>query len=119
MARPVFLKLCSTLLVSAGLVVLFLFDPSTHGFYPGCFFRLVTGLDCPGCGSTRALYHLLHGHVRESLHYNAMLVPTLGAFAAMVWRPRFAQRPWFLWTVIAVLSVWGVVRNLPPVSGGW
>jgi len=31
-------------------------------FFPKCPFRMTHGLQCPGCGSTRALYQLLHLH---------------------------------------------------------
>ena len=41
--------------LGAGAVVFF-FNPSTHGFYPVCLFHELTGLNCPGCGGTRAVY---------------------------------------------------------------
>ena len=44
--------------------MVFFFNPSTHGFYPVCLFHSLTGLNCPGCGMTRALYALLHGNFR-------------------------------------------------------
>ena len=36
------------------------FDPLKSSFFPSCPFKSVTGLDCPGCGSQRAIYELLH-----------------------------------------------------------
>jgi len=48
--------------------VLFLFDLAKHGFYPICLFHSLTGLNCPGCGATRAAYQLLHGHLLRALH---------------------------------------------------
>lgn len=41
-----------------------------------CSFRNITGLYCPGCGATHALYELLHGHLLISLQYNT-LIPAL------------------------------------------
>ena len=41
------------LLVAAGTVVLFSFDPAQHAFYPGCALYRITGLYCPAavvCG---------------------------------------------------------------------
>src|SRR5690606_23027819 len=31
-----------------------------------CLVKLTTGLDCPGCGGTRAFYYLLTGNVPEA-----------------------------------------------------
>mgnify|MGYP002625485895 CR=1 FL=1 len=36
-----------------------------------CQFRNVTGLDCPGCGLTRAFVSIAHGRIAEAWQYNA------------------------------------------------
>lgn len=67
---------------------------------PPCPFHFVTGLHCPGCGSTRAVLALLHGEWVRALQLNALLVLTLPALA---W--------WTVW------SFWrGVRHGLPPVD---
>ncbi len=33
-----------------------------------CLFHLMSGIDCPGCGMTRALSHLAHGQAAAALH---------------------------------------------------
>lgn len=40
------------------------------GWMPGCFFKKVTGLDCPGCGMTRATYATLHGRIGDAFRFN-------------------------------------------------
>ena len=48
-----------------------------------CLFRAVTGLQCPGCGMTRALTALVHGNPAEAMDYNALsltLIPLIGIF---------------------------------------
>ncbi|HLX95136.1 MAG TPA: DUF2752 domain-containing protein [Verrucomicrobiae bacterium] len=103
--------------------VLYFFNPSTHGFYPVCEFHELTGLNCPGCGGTRAAYQLLHGHVVQALHDNALLVLSLAALAGRgVW---FAARklrnqpavPFLpsraLWAFLGIAAVFTVLRNLP------
>lgn len=35
-----------------------------------CQFRNVTGLDCPGCGLTRAFVSIAHGRITEAIGYN-------------------------------------------------
>jgi hypothetical protein len=55
-----------------GVTVLYNFPPTQYSFYPRCPFFAATHLLCPGCGSTRALYWLLHGNMRAAWHYNAL-----------------------------------------------
>jgi hypothetical protein len=62
------------LLLIAGAAYLFLFEPGRTGFFPVCLFRLVTGLTCPGCGTTRALHQILHGHFQNAFMLNPLLL---------------------------------------------
>ena len=62
--------------------VLYCFPPDRYGFYPRCPIYEATGWLCPGCGATRALAALLHGHVAQAMHWNPMIVLLLPAFAA-------------------------------------
>ncbi|MGH7976566.1 MAG: DUF2752 domain-containing protein [Limisphaerales bacterium] len=105
---------------------LFFFNPSTHGFYPVCLFHELTGLNCPGCGGTRAAYALLHGKIALALKDNALFVLSLAALA--VWSVRFIIRkrknpnvtfnvsPGVLWTFLVVAIIFTVLRNLPAFS---
>ena len=58
--------------VLLGCAVVYSFPPSQYSFYPRCPFYVATHWLCPGCGSTRALYSLLHGDVLTAWHYNAL-----------------------------------------------
>ena len=109
-------------LVTGAVAVLYVFDPATAGFYPPCAFRAMTGLLCAGCGATRAVHQLLHGHFIEAFRLNAMFVvtaPLLLVGAASEARrairgdsPALMKRPWIGWTILGVLVGWGVVRNV-------
>lgn len=44
---------------------------------PGCIFRRLTGLACPGCGGTRAARALLAGDVWGACKLNFFLIPSL------------------------------------------
>ncbi len=108
--------------IVVGGTLLFLFNPSTAIFYPKCLFHEMTGLYCPGCGSTRALYCLLHGELREALRDNALAVfalPLLGGIflaRAIRRRPPIAARQsklGWLGLLLAGIIVFGVVRNIP------
>lgn len=50
------------------------FCPRAASFVPACPIHHYLGLLCPGCGGTRALIFLLHGHVGAALRQNALLV---------------------------------------------
>jgi len=120
--------LCAGLAV-VGAGVLFWFDPAQHAFYPVCAFHRVTGLQCPGCGSLRALHQLLHGRFAAAFHFNAVLVCSLPFLAWLALRfavlktrnppGTITVRPVWLWSALAALIVFGVLRNLPVPQLAW
>jgi hypothetical protein len=118
------------LLVAAALVamivagiVLYVFDPETAGFYPVCARHQLTGLQCPGCGSLRALHQLAHGNIAAAWRFNALLVASLpmglwlGLRQAVRWTlgwrwPGIITRPIIGWSLVVVTVVFGIARNL-------
>ena len=105
----------------ATILVLFLCDPVRVPIYPQCLFHQVTGLDCPGCGSLRALHALLHGQIVAALRFNAFVVLSLPLFAWLgldfLRRKKTASslqiRPVWLWLYLGALVTFGIVRDLP------
>src|SRR5688572_22304721 len=55
-------------------------------YYPGCMFNEMTGLHCPGCGSTRALYALLHLDLAQALAWNPLFVICAPLIVYSLWR---------------------------------
>lgn len=51
---------------------------------PDCFFKSTFGVDCPGCGMTRAFFSLIKGNLAESLAYNPGLIPFLITVTALL-----------------------------------
>ena len=39
-----------------------------------CLSQRYLGIDCPGCGMTRALYSFMHGNFRVALHFNLAIL---------------------------------------------
>ena len=100
-----------------------LVGPRPPAWLPSCPFHAITGLYCPGCGSTRALHALAHGELRAALGYNPLavaFVPVLGAWAIArllktlrgdatpVPLPRHGAG-----FVLAVVVLFFLLRNLP------
>ncbi|MGZ4763912.1 MAG: DUF2752 domain-containing protein [Ilumatobacteraceae bacterium] len=114
----------AALAASAGFVATH--NPAASGsFYPPCAFHQTTGLWCPGCGLTRGVYQLLHGHVGAALRDN-IFTPVAIVTIAIVWlgwvRVSWGAPPWRLppraarWLAIttpALLLIYGVLRNVP------
>jgi hypothetical protein len=105
-------------LVAASLAVLYYADPSTSAFYPACPLRAMTGLLCPGCGTTRALHALLHGQFATAFRFNPMLFITAAALTPAVVSllrgrtPRYLGQPWFACCATIAVVGWWIVRNL-------
>lgn len=112
------------LAVSAVVLCLFVYfslDPAKTPF-PRCPFKMLTGLNCPGCGSQRALHQLLHFHILEALRYNALFVLALPLLAFLAFAEIFKERfprlylasisPILSWSILSVVLIWFVVRNI-------
>ena len=112
------LRIASLFAMAAGAWVVYAFPPQAHSFYPPCTFREMTGLLCPGCGSTRALHQLLHGHIGEALRLNPFfLAVVLGALLSMPSflrgkSPALFMKPWFAWASFTVVVAWWIARNV-------
>lgn len=112
-------------LVAAATLALRLRDPHVSGAWGGCPTKLLTDLDCPLCGSLRAVNDLTHLDVGAALSSNLVLVlavPVILFFWARrlvaCWRGDEAMRPlaipsWVWVAGLVVLAVFTVVRNLP------
>ncbi len=96
------------------MALLYWHSPESPGsFWPRCLFHEFTGLHCPGCGGTRALYWLLHGEFLRSLHNNLLLLPMGGYLLGLLWLPSLFGRADLAWGVAAVLLLFFLLRNLP------
>lgn len=107
------------LLIACG--VYMAFDPSVHA-YPRCLFLTLTGWECPGCGSQRAIHALLHGQIASAWGYNPLLlmeIPIFAAYAVTGLAPdrwprlhRFITSRGFILSLLTVIIIWTILRNL-------
>jgi hypothetical protein len=102
------------LVLAGGLVVFYFFNPLNFHYGPRCALNSLTGMYCPGCGSTRALHQLAHGHLGAAFRLNPLaisLLPFLGYYICR--RDRSAVRPVWIWALVVTVVGFGLLRNLP------
>ncbi len=123
------IKIIKAIVIAAGLIVgvivLHSDNPFIQSLIPPCFFHELTGLYCPGCGTTRAGRALLHLDFLTAVRNNVMLVITLPLLAIYM--------PLYIWdfiqgekkvrnvrvnrhvlvAYIVVLFVFTILRNIP------
>ena len=129
----------------AALPVIYLVNPEkTH--IPLCPLHAVTGLNCPFCGGTRAVYQLMYGRLVPALHDNLLLLLSLPLLVALwiSWlrdsgRRQAARggpaapygaagaglaalgraanwRRWAWWGLAGAAVIFGILRNLPGMA---
>lgn len=109
----------------AGAVAVAAWNPGDNGVLL-CPWRALTGIDCPLCGSTRAVAALAHGEVMQAVDRNAFLVLVLIPVAVLAWfawvraaREGRSMNPpaWFAWAFAGSLLVWWGMRLAVPFLG--
>ncbi|MFO0804752.1 MAG: DUF2752 domain-containing protein [Gemmataceae bacterium] len=108
-----------------GIAYLASVPPTESAFYPKCQLHSLTGLHCPGCGTTRAVHAALNGRFVQSLAYNALawvVLPIAGiALVRSLWVwyrnsqanvHRSGSTVW-PWVIGGALLLYGLLRNLP------
>jgi hypothetical protein len=63
-----------TLVIVAGVYLYGHYNPEEFRFYPKCPVYLLTGYQCPGCGSQRAFHHLFQGDFATAFQYNPLVM---------------------------------------------
>lgn len=57
-----------------GLYFFYAYSPYDSGLFPRCSINAHLGVQCPGCGSQRAIHDLLHLRLGDALTANALVV---------------------------------------------
>nr|WP_241562899.1 DUF2752 domain-containing protein [Micromonospora costi] len=112
--------------VAAGIAYTLISDPtrSAPDAAPSCLLKLTTGLDCPGCGGTRALWYVVHGDLPAAARHHFLFVFALPFLAylfvawagqqAFGWRlPELRISSKVIGGFLAAWMAFSVLRNLP------
>ncbi len=83
---------------------------------------MVTGLECPGCGSQRMVYALLHGDFAGAWEANPFLLSALPLIGVWIWvdtdpglyprATRVLNSRGFIIIVGVLIIGWWIIRNL-------
>lgn len=101
------------------------FNPAEHAFFPKCPIKQVSGLDCPGCGSQRAVHFALNGDFSQAFQQNQLLFLLapyiiLGFYLQLVPQPTVGELrlrkvlygPRAIQIVLAVIILFTLLRNI-------
>lgn len=122
------LTLLFVAVTAAGLWYVKTYDPNGKSIFPPCLFHEITGLYCTGCGVTRALHYILNGQFYQGFRMNPLAVisaPFLLWLLALVLYRLYRNKPmpripmWAPWTILAVIILYTVARNLPWEPFSW
>jgi len=102
------------------------YNPAVRGtVFLRCPSNFLFGINCPGCGSQRAIHYLLHLDILEALQYNPLLVICFPFILYITFlsiynfvfdkkiRIKLFYNNKFVWTLFVVVVMYGVLRNLP------
>ncbi len=112
------------MLCIAALVLLYLFNPENSTLAPKCIFRALTGWECPGCGSGRAMHHLLHLRIARAVAFNPVIVLGIPYAGLLAWLQYLGGKERYpglhnaltsrtaIWIAVGILAAYTVVRNV-------
>lgn len=129
-SRPV----CTRRIIKWGIVIILLliltilykvYNPNENVYFPKCLFRELTGVECPGCGSQRAVHYLLNFDILSAIKENVILVLSIPYILTglvfdtlqkpnektLKWRKiLFGQKAIFL--ILTIIIAFWILRNL-------
>jgi len=100
-------------------------DPEKTSLFPRCPFKVLTGYECPGCGSQRAVHNLLNLRIGSAIQANALLVFSIPYVLLLIFAEFFKSKSIFfyrlykilfstraIWAVFLIIVFWWFARNL-------
>lgn len=99
------------------------FNPVEHNLFPQCPSKYLTGYDCPGCGSQRAVHSFLNGELSKAFRFNPLLfilLPYGIVVGVFEWIPALRGLPlrkllinfYVIIVILSVIILFTIWRNL-------
>ena len=116
--------LISTILILIGYYFL---NKNYHYRIP-CIFHEITGLYCPGCGTTRLIFALLEGHIKEAFNYNRLvfiLLPFIISYYIYysylyIFNKKdniiYKIKKIYIYILLSITILFGILRNIDTFS---
>jgi len=110
-------------------VLLFIYrryNPYEWGaYFPKCVFHELTGLECPGCGSQRAIHFLLIGEFMHAIQENILVILAIPYLSLAVflnrmkhvnnrfakWHVRWVGRQ-AIYSILSIILIFWILRNI-------
>ncbi len=100
-------------------------DSAEARWLPKCMVHELTGLHCPGCGTTRALHACVHGDIEYALRFNPMFILGGPILCWWLWQRSRAERcgakvhPQVVYVFVGIIAAYCVLRNVPTPTTSW
>ena len=94
------------------LFFLYFFNPSDIQHFPRCPFLVLTGYQCPGCGTLRGIHALLNLRFVDALKLNPLMVASIPVIILLIFNRRFRLHKWTSRIILVIVIFWWVFRNL-------
>lgn len=106
-------------LLIGGIIYLKVLAPTLNIHIP-CLFKQVTGLDCPGCGMTRASLAFLNGDIYQSFRWNMLvyiLAPLIAVYLLLEHKGiLLKQRKYLMAFMLILTGLFFILRNTETFS---
>ena len=109
------LRAAAAITATAALIAIYTTLTRLFGTMPSCVMKRLTGFDCPGCGSQRALHAWSYNLFLPFVVAYLLLLLAHWIFPASRRLGTLHRRltsPAAIWTILSLIIVWTVVRNL-------
>ncbi|MHC1739106.1 MAG: DUF2752 domain-containing protein [Ignavibacteriaceae bacterium] len=103
--------------------MIYFIDPHQYDVFIPCWFRALTGFDCPGCGGIRGTHDFLHGNFWSALKSNLLLIAAIPIVIYLTIYnvlivfskkriPKIPMPNWLVYSTAFLIILYSLLRNL-------